>query len=379
MKKILHVISTFFSVYPFFENQFGHFVSKGYEIHLALSPSEEIEEYANEQQIKYFETPINRSYSLFDDLKSIHAIYRYIKKNNIEIVAGHSPKGALIAMISSYLAGTKRRIYFRHGLVYETSKGLKRSILISVERLTSFFAKEVVCVSPYLIEKSINDKLTRKSKLKILNIGSCNGVDALKRFNPANIQSDKKQTLKTKLGIQEEAFVIGYVGRLAKEKGINEIIKTFSLFNQYNKDSYLLLIGPFDDRDVISNDTFRKIQKGKNIIYPGEIFEDLEYYYSLMDVFLYPSYRDGFGNAIIEASSMELPVLTTSFSGNRDAIRNGITGKYIGLDPNEISLKIEDYYNNKELAKIHGRNGRNFVLENFSNEMIWKYLDDLYN
>ena len=379
MKRILHVISTFFSVYPFFENQFGHFVSKGYEIHLALSPSEEIEEYANEQQIKYFETPINRSYSLFDDLKSIHAIYRYIKKNNIEIVAGHSPKGALIAMISSYLAGTKRRIYFRHGLVYETSKGLKRCILIFVERLTSFFAKEVVCVSPYLIEKSINDKLTRKSKLKILNIGSCNGVDALKRFNPANIQSDKKQTLKTKLGIQEEAFVIGYVGRLAKEKGINEIIKTFSLFNQYNKNSYLLLIGPFDDRDVISNETFRKIQKGKNIIYTGEIYEDLEYYYSLMDVFLYPSYRDGFGNAIIEASSMELPVLTTSFSGNRDAIRNGITGQYISLDPNEISLKIEDYYNNKELAKIHGRNGRNFVLENFSNELIWKYLDNLYN
>ena len=85
MKRILHVISTFFSVYPFFENQFGHFVSKGYEIHLALSPSEEIEEYANEQQIKYFETPINRSYSLFDDLKSIHAIYRYIKKNKMII------------------------------------------------------------------------------------------------------------------------------------------------------------------------------------------------------------------------------------------------------------------------------------------------------
>ena len=102
MKKILHVISTFFSVYPFFENQFRHFVSNGYEIHLALSPSGEIEEYANEQQIKYFETPINRNYSLFDDLKSILAIYKYIKKNNIEIVAGHSPKGALIAMFASY-------------------------------------------------------------------------------------------------------------------------------------------------------------------------------------------------------------------------------------------------------------------------------------
>lgn len=378
MKRILHVISTFFSVYPFFENQFGHFVSKGYEIHLALSPSEEIEEYACEQQIKYFETPINRNYSLIDDLKSISAIYKYIKKNNIEIVVGHSPKGALIAMISSYLAGTKRRIYFRHGLVYETSKGLKRKILMFVERLTSFLAKEVVCVSPYLVEKSIKDRLTRKSKLKILNIGSCNGVDAIRKFNPANIQSDKKQALKTKFGIEEGAFVIGYVGRLAKEKGINEIVTTFSLFNEKNKNSYLLLIGPLDDRDAISDETFQRILKGKNIIYTGEIYEDLEYHYSLMDVFLYPSFRDGFGNAIIEASSMELPVLTTSFSGNKDAIRNGITGQYISLDPNEISLKIEDYFRNKELAKIHGRNGRDFVEKNFSNEIIWKYLDDLF-
>ena len=378
MKKILHVISTFFSVYPFFENQFRHFVSNGYEIHLALSPSGDIEEYANEQEIKYFETPINRNYSLFDDLKSILAIYKYIKKNNIEIVAGHSPKGALIAMFASYLAGTKRRIYFRHGLVYETSKGIKKSILMFVERLTSFLAKEVVCVSPYLMEKSIKDRLTRKSKLKILNIGSCNGVDAVKKFNSSNIQSDKKQTLKAKLGIHDGDFVIGYVGRLAKEKGINEIVTSFSLFNEKNKNSYLLLIGPLEDRDVISDETFSKIQQGKNIIYTGEIYEDLEYYYSLMDIFLYPSYRDGFGNAIIEASSMEIPVLTTSFSGNKDAIRNGITGQYISLDPNEISLKIEDYFTNKELAKIHGRNGRDFVEKNFSNEIIWKYLDDLY-
>lgn len=378
MKKILHVISTFFSVYPFFENQFGYFVSKGYEIHLALSPSEEIEKYANEQHIKYFETPINRNFSLIDDFKSIFAVYRYIKKNNIEIVAGHSPKGALVAMIASYLAGTEKRIYFRHGLVYETSKGLKRNILIFVERLTSFFAKEVVCVSPYLIEKSKKDKLTREGKLKILNIGSCNGVDAMQRFNPANIQPDKKQNLKTELGIQEGYYVIGYVGRLATEKGINEIITSFTLFNEKNKNSYLLLVGPVDDRDVISDDTLKRIREGKNIIYPGEIYEDLEYYYSLMDVFLYPSYRDGFGNAIIEASSMELPVLTTSFSGNRDAIRNGITGNYISLNPDEIFIKIDNYFKDDEMAKTHGKNGRKFVLENFSNQIIWKYLDELY-
>lgn len=148
MKKILNVVSVYFSIPFFFGDQLKYFKEKGYDIHLVCSPSQKLEEYANSQGVKYKEFIILRKFSVFQDIKTVIALYKYIKKNNFDIVVGHTPKGALIAMISSYLARTKNRIYFRHGLSYETTKGLKRKILVLIEKITGSLSNVVVCVSP---------------------------------------------------------------------------------------------------------------------------------------------------------------------------------------------------------------------------------------
>lgn len=131
---ILHVVNIYFVIPFFLGNQLTYFREKGYDMHIVCSPSEELKDYAKQQGFKYKEIPILRKISLVQDLKSVWQIFRYIRKNKIEIVTGHTPKGGLLAMIAAFLAGTKIRIYFRHGLVYETSKGLKRYLLVTMDR-----------------------------------------------------------------------------------------------------------------------------------------------------------------------------------------------------------------------------------------------------
>jgi glycosyltransferase involved in cell wall biosynthesis len=374
-KKILNVVSVYFSVPFFFGDQLKYFKLKGYDIHLVCSPSDKIEEYAYRQGVKFKEFTILRKISLLQDVKTVFALYNYIKKNNFDIVVGHTPKGALIAMLASFLARTQKRIFFRHGLVYETKTGVSKQLLINIERFTSLLSTTVVCVSPYLVNKSISDRLTSKKKLKLLNIGSCNGVDVLAKFKPINILQEKVDSFKFKFNISEEKYVIGYVGRLVKDKGIAELVNSFiNLKLKYNHIK-LLLVGPYEDKDGLSDDIRNVVKNDCDIITVGHIDDDIEYYYSLMNVFILPTHREGLGTSILEASSMCLPVLTAGHTGSRDAIIDGFTGSYIKIDALDIGEKLEKYIVNPNLYIQQGINGRNHMIKNFRQELIWDEIE----
>ena len=145
---ILHVINISFVLRHFIGDQFFYFPKKGYRFFVACSPGEDLAVQAEKYRFEYLATPIERKISLGNDLRSIRAIMRYIREKHIDIVVGHSPKGALLAMLAARLCRVPKRIYFRHGLVYETTHGFKRFILQAVDRFTSRCATQVVCVSP---------------------------------------------------------------------------------------------------------------------------------------------------------------------------------------------------------------------------------------
>mgnify|MGYP002319443261 FL=1 len=279
-------------------------------------------------------------------------------------------------MIAAYIAGVHKRIFFRHGLVYETKTGISRLILINAERVASLLATKVVCVSPYLIERSLQDHLTSKEKMILLNIGSCNGVDALGKFNPNNIIITKKDSLKQALQIDNDNFVIGYTGRLVKDKGIVELVEAFQTLDKQYNNLRLLLVGPLEERDALPNEIVQIIKNHPRIIFTGLIEDNIQYYYSLMDILVLCTHREGFGTSILEASSMEKPVLTTSHSGSRDAIINEQTGYYIEMTATSLIEKISFYINNPEIKFKHGMNGRSFVLKNFEQEIIWEEIEN---
>ncbi len=367
-KNTLHVINTFFSL-AYFGNQFKYFSEKGYKQFLICSPSKNLKEYSEFQQIDYLELNISRKISVLNDIKVIYKTCKYIKKNNIEIVVGHTPKGALIAMISGFIMRVPKRIYFRHGLIYPSMKGINFFLFKNIERFTALLSTKIINVSNYLSNTAIEEKLNPSYKQVVLNKGTCGGIDTKFKFNPNRIDSLKIKSLKNRLNISDEDFVIGFCGRLSKDKGIETLVKSFLVLAKTNENYRLLLVGDVDERDPLNNDIIYQIENNKKIIKTGFIFDNIEYYYALMDVFVFPSIREGFGMSIIEASAMQLPVLTTGNTGSRDAIINGITGFYIEPNVNSIISNL------KKVKKNMGIKGREYTQKYFDNSILWPIIE----
>lgn len=376
--KILNVVNIYFTVPYFLGDQISHFVEKGHEEFIICSPAYQLAEFAKQQQCQYYEVPISRNFTVLEDLKAVAKITKFIRKNKLDIVCGHTPKAGLLAMIAAKLGGVKKRIFFRHGLVYETASGIKRKILILSERIASFLATDVVCVSPYLKDKSIEDKLTRKDKLIVLNHGSSTGIDSEEIFNPALIDRDKKTKLRQQLGLKDDDFVAGYVGRMVKDKGIVELVTAYRNLKEKEPNIHLLLVGPLEERDAVPQEIIDYIQRDPQIHHVGLIEEDLEYYYSCMDVLVLPTHREGLGMALLEAQSMEKPVMAPSHTGSKDAFVANRTGLYIDLNPLSIENGLELYMKFPNVKKEHGKEGREFVTKNFNRKLIWDEIEKLY-
>lgn len=294
------------------------------------------------------------------------------------MVTGHTPKGGLIAMLAAWLARVPVRIYLRHGLVYETSRGLKRTLLINIDRLASKLATKIVCVSPSVAKRSIEDGLNPEIKQIVLAHGTCNGID-IDRFCKGTINVEVVSTLKTELGINDGDFVIGFAGRLVRDKGIIELIRAYQEIRKTHHNVRLMLVGMLEIRDALPEDVVATIKEDKSIISTGYVgYDTIEQYYALMDVFVLPSYREGFPTSVLEASAMEIPVITTRATGCCDSIIDGKTGMFVGHNEKELETAIMKLYDSDELRSQMGLAGRKMVVDNFRNEVVWKEIGKLY-
>ena len=371
---ILHVVNIYFVLPYFIGDQFKYFKERGYQMNVVCSPSEYLADYAKKQGFEYIATPVNRSISISLDLLSIRHICKFIRRQKIGIIVGHTPKGALLGMIAGWLCRVPKRIYFRHGLVYETSSGLKRLILKTVDRIASAYATQIVCVSPSVLKRSIEDRLAPAKKQMILGRGTCNGVDTQGHFNPANIDQSRLEELKNKYGIKDGDFVIGYSGRLVRDKGIIELVCAFDKLKDADN-CKLLLVGMFEKRDALPSDVRHRIESDPRIIYTGFVNGGMEYYYAMMNVYVLASYREGFPTGVLEAQAMEKPVVTTRVTGCCDSIVEGKTGLFANNDVEDITHKIDSI---RLHNAIDGSNGREWVVENYDCRIIWKEIEKLY-
>lgn len=369
--RVLHIVTVSFVINHFFGKQFKYLRKKtNNDYYLGCTPSEEFFQLADSLEYTPFAVDVTRNISPITDIKAIYRIYKFIKKNDIETVVGHTPKGGMVTMIAASLAGVKDRVYFRHGIIYETSTGFKRFLLKNIDRLSGTLATKVVCVSHSVKKISEDDHLNAASKNMILGLGTCNGIDTENKFNPENQDSNLIEAIRNDLRITEKDFVIGYVGRLVKDKGINELIDAWKVLREKHQNLKLLLVGPIEERDAISEESKRVIESDPHIINTGFVLNAAPYF-NVMDVFVLPTYREGFPTVSLEASSMGVPVLITKATGCTESIIENETGIFIENDPNDIMEKIEFYIENPQMKQLHGNNGRNFVRENFEETKIW--------
>ena len=316
MKKVLEIITLASSAEAFIGSQFSYFQEEGdYEMHLICSDSDTLDDFAKKQGIKYQAVEISRQLSPVKDLKAIWKIAQYIRKNKIDIVVAHYfPKASLIANIANLLAGNKTKVMIAHGVLHDTMHGLARKMVIWEQKFDVAFAKKVVCVSPSVARRRREDGIEEASKQVILGGGSCNGVDAIEKFNPELISAIVTVQLKEKYGIKEGDFVVGFSGRLVHDKGISELSQAFSqLKAKHEGESIkLLIIGEPEKRDAVPQHVMDILYNNKDVIFTGKVpYSEIQRYYLLMDVLVLPSYREGFPTVVLEAGAMGLPVIVS--------------------------------------------------------------------
>lgn len=381
-KKILHVFTIISTACSFFDGQFQYLSEvEGYDIHLSTN-SDCDEDFVKRNHLTYHQIPIARRMDVKADIKSIIALIKLIKREKFDAVVGHTPKGSLVAMLAARLSGIKCRIYYRHGLIYTTAKGANRFILKTVEKFTSFLANKIVNVSPSLSQLAAAEKLNSQRKQVVIGPGTCGGIDTINVFNPDRIDQQKLELLKKELGITSSHFIVGFCGRICKEKGIRELIDGFKMLRSTNQGRQvrLLLVGDYDTRDILPQEYKESIESDPDIINVGKVKKnDLSYYYALMDIITLPSYREGFGMCIIEAGAMGVPALVSRSHGCIDSIVENKTGQYITVSPDGIAEGLSKIMSDPEKQFFLGENASKYVIHNFERTKLWPQIQKFYN
>ncbi len=377
--KILHVFTLAITAENFFDGQFAYLSDAGYNIHLVAS-TEPSKEFCQRNHITFYQILVARRVDIKADLKSIKALCELIKQEKFDAVFGHTPKGALVAMCAACLSGVKIRVYYRHGLIYTTATGAKRLIFKIVEQFTAALANKIVNVSPSLSKLAVKDRLNSDKKQCVIGSGTCGGIDATEVFNPELLSAVDVASMRKSL-IGEADFVVGFCGRLCRDKGIAELIDGFKMFQSSHSDlkSKLLLVGPYDEREVLAGNIKEEITNNHDIIATGRQDKTkLPSLYALMDVFVFPSYREGFGMCVLEASAMRVPILVSRSHGCVDSIREDISGRYIDISAESIAKELDGLLD-PNLRRQLGIGGRDFVVNNFDHKIMWPLIKQLYD
>lgn len=378
--KQIHVFTIFGTPKSFYDGQFRYLADHGHEIILVSSDGEGTSDFAERNHIRFIPVEMPRALSPVAILKAIKSLCAIIKQENPDAVFGHTPVGALCAMIAAKWCGVKNRIYYRHGVIYTTIKGAKYLLFKWEEKFVASLATAVVNVSHSLSRLAAKDHLNAEKKQHVIGHGTCGGIDAVNIFNPELLDSEKFTEIKNRLGLSNADIVYGFCGRICNDKGVPELVDAFNLFRKKQGDvkAKLLLIGAMDIRDGLNEYYARIISNDSDIILSGRIEKkDIPYYYALLDVFVFPSHREGFGMCAIEASAMEKPLLVSKVHGCEDTIVEHLTGEYIGLDAESICQGMESMLD-ADKRRILGKNGRVKVLEWYDIRVMWPLVKELY-
>lgn len=375
MKKKLVVGLTASISVVLIEGQLKYFSDRGYIVYLMSPKSDLTINFCKKENAILLPVKIKREISLFSDLFSFFQILYILLRLRPDIVNFGTPKIGLLGMIAAKCCFVPKRIYTCRGFRYEHEHGFIKKILMLAEKISAICAHQVVCISPSLRSLGVNNKLFDVSKSILISKGSSNGID-LKYFNKESISAEEIAITKNQFGL-ENTFVYGFVGRIIDRKGIMELYDSFvSLYDQDNN-IRLLLVGPFESEQLSDKSIIQKCNSHPAIIVCG-YQKNIPLFMSMMDVFVLPAWWEGFGNVLIQAAAMGVPVISSLATGTCDAVSDGYNG--ILVEPRNRDLLFEAMKVLKDNPSIREAYGQNGILwaENFPNEKIWEGLNNLY-
>jgi len=321
-------------------------------------------------EIKYRPVHMTRKIGWWSTLAGCWKLFWLFKREKFRMIQYSTPKAALISSLAGFIAGIPIRLYCQWGIYYVGVNGLAKKVFKLIEKFTCFCSTDIAPDSQGNLEFAISEGLYPCKKGSVVYNGSANGVN-LNKFDIAK-KNIWRNDLKAELKLNEGNFVYGFIGRITRDKGINELVNAFQWLAQNDSGLFLILIGMEEEKHGLDLAVIEAIHHHPQIITLGKKTNPQEYI-AAMDVVVLPSYREGFGIVAIEAQAMGVPVITTDIPGPQDAIINGETGMLIpAADQESLMAAMHKLKNDRGLLKSMGDKGILFVRENFEQGMFWE-------
>ena len=381
--KILRVTTVPISLKTLLKGQHRFMTDNGFQVIGVSSDGKELLEVHREESIPIKAMEMTRTITPLKDLLALWNFYNFCKKEKPLIVHSHTPKAGIIGMLGSKLAGVPIRLHTVAGMPLMEAKGIKRTVLDWVEKLTYSSSTKIYPNSFGLYDFILENNFTSTKKLKVIANGSSNGIDT-QFFSPEQIAIDQKIQLKTTLNIQENDFVFVFVGRLVSDKGINELIQAFNLLKITSSNSNisnlkLLLVGSLESElDPLNYDTLHEIETNPNILSVG-FQNDVRPYFSISNALVFPSYREGFPNVVMQAGAMGLPSIVSDINGCNEIIIEGENGTIIPVKNSQaLFIAMEKLICDKDYFNSLKKNARKMIQERFEQHVVWDALLEEY-
>ena len=382
MKKLIRITTVPLSLKVLLKGQLRFMASNGFDVKGVSSEGEELREVRENEGIAVEAITMSRKITPFQDLKSLWEMWNFLRKEKPQIVHTHTPKAGIIGMLAARLAGVPHRLHTVAGLPLMEATGTKRKILNFVEKLTYSSATRVYPNSKGLYDFILQNNFTQSNKLKIIANGSSNGIDTT-FFSPDQVTEIERVTLREKLNIQPDDFVFVFVGRIVSDKGINELIKAFSELQAAENNEpagiKLLLVGGLEnDLDPLNPETLAEINQNKDIISVG-FQQDVRSFFAIADALVFPSYREGFPNVVMQAGAMGLPSIVSDINGCNEIIIEGENGLIIpSKNVEKLKEKMLTLAKDKNLyTKLKG-NSRRMIENRYEQSVVWNALLEEY-
>ena len=346
---------------------------KGFEVHAASGPGEDLNHLATSEKIRVHVVPMTRGVSPLKDVVAFISLWWLFVKIRPTIVHGSTAKAGLLSMMAAALCRIPVRVYTLRGLISELGSGPVNMILRALEWIACRCANQVLAVSRSVADTISREKLCPGEKIGVLENGSSKGVDAEDRFNPLHVNKQDVETLLSQYLIPMDATVMGFVGRIVRDKGIVELAAAWQRLKRDYPALFLVMIGPAEPWDPVPSEILAALRGDPRVIILDFVPNKyMPKHYLMMDLVVLPTYREGFPNVPLEAAAMGLPVVATRVTGCVDAVVEDVTGTLVAArDPAALENAIRFYLNDPALRKTRGKAGRQRVMTDFRPELIW--------
>ena len=375
-KKLLRITTVPISLKILLKDQL-RFMGREFEVIGVSSAGKELQDVEKDEEIQTIVLEMSREITPLKDMLSLIKMIMLLLKERPQIVHTHTPKAGIVGMVAAWICRVPYRLHTVAGLPVMEAVGKKRELLLFIEKLTYACATKIYPNSNGLEEYILQNTLTTQKKLKVIGYGSSNGIDT-DYFSKSEEVLQVSQNIERDLALKDK-FTFCFVGRVVKDKGIDELLYAFNALTKEYADIALLIVGGFEEKlDPIAQESQEILQTNSSIYHVGFV-NDIRPYLAMSDLFVLPTYREGFPNVVLQASAMGLASIVTNINGCNEIIKNEYNGLLVEPKDKEALLSaMKVFLHNRDLATTLSVNSRSDIMQKYDRKVFYNYLLDEY-